>query len=81
MKGFSEVTGVFVIIFERGIYKQVPCFDDGNILYAKAKGGFIRLMDGYRTSCATVTWKIIDGVKFKSYNSRGINGIQEINKK
>lgn len=80
MKGFTEVQSVFCIILERGVFRQVPVFDDGSIIYAKAKGGYIRLMDGFRTSVPSVSWRLIDGAKVKATNTQGVNGLKVVKK-
>lgn len=47
---FQEVEGEAAVLVENGVYKQVPLFTRDGFLYAKASGGFVRLMaDGATT--------------------------------
>lgn len=47
---FQQIEGEAAIIVERGVYKQVDLYQRDGVLYAKAAGGFIRLMvDGSTT--------------------------------
>ena len=62
---FTKIDDAFVVVYSAGVFKQVDAFESNGFLYAKAKGGFVRLMDHGRTSVPSVTWQTIDGVSFK----------------
>lgn len=50
MSFFQEVEGEAAVLVENGVYKQVPLYLRDGYLYAKANGGFVRLMaDGSTT--------------------------------
>lgn len=50
MSFFHEVEGEAAILVENGVYRQVPLYLRDGYLYAKANGGFVRLMaDGATT--------------------------------
>lgn len=66
MSGFQELEGETALIVERGVYKQVPLFERAGALFAKAKGGFVRLSKDGSTSVSTVRMQelIYDGDLF-----------------
>lgn len=50
MSFFREIEGEVAILIENGVYKQTQIFVRDEHLYAKAGGGFVRLMaDGSTT--------------------------------
>lgn len=50
MSFFQEVEGEAAVLVENGVYHQVPLYTRDGFIYAKAKGGFVRLMaDGATT--------------------------------
>lgn len=52
MSFFKQVEGEAAVIVENGVYKQVDLYTRDGFLYAKASGGFIRLMADGATSKA-----------------------------
>lgn len=62
---FREIEGAYVILYERGVFKSVSVFERDSELFAKAKGGYIRLHDQKTTSHAMCRWEEIDGIEYK----------------
>lgn len=52
MSFFREVEGEAAVLVENGVFKQVPLYTRDGYLYAKAGGGFVRLMADGSTSKA-----------------------------
>lgn len=66
---FSIVTGAKVIISDRGIYRQVECYERGDMLFAAYRNGFVRLLARNITTVPHVKWDAIEGVRYREeYN-------------
>jgi hypothetical protein len=50
MSLFQEIEGAAAVLVENGIFKQVPLYQRDGFIFAKASGGFVKLMvDGSTT--------------------------------
>jgi len=50
MSLFKEIEGSAAVLVENGVYEQVPLFQRDGFIFAKAAGGFVKLMaDGTTT--------------------------------
>lgn len=50
MSLFKEVEGGAAVLVENGVFKQVPLYQRDGFIFAKAAGGFVKLMaDGSTT--------------------------------
>lgn len=56
MSGFKEIEGDTALIVERGVFRQVPLYERNGVLFAKAKGGFVRLSENGSTSHDAVSF-------------------------
>lgn len=65
MSAFVEIEGAYIVTHEAGVFRQVPAFERNGVLFAKQKGGFVRLQESKRTSHAKVRWEEISGVCFR----------------
>lgn len=66
---FTQVDDAQVIISVRGVYQPVDLYKRGEQLFAKFKGGFIRLLSSQGTTVSSIIWKEIEGVTFtEEYN-------------
>jgi len=54
MSFFKDIEGDGAVIVEKGVFKQVGLATRDGYLYAKAKGGYVRLMQDGSTSQASV---------------------------
>lgn len=50
MSFFKKIEGEGAIVVERGIYKQVELYERDGFIYAKAAGGFVKIMADGSTS-------------------------------
>ena len=53
---FWPIEGSAVVLYNKGIYRQVTIFVRKNELYAKHGGGFVRLMKAGHTSYSNMSW-------------------------
>ena len=65
MNMFHPVEDAMVILTTRGVFIEAPLYSYSDRLYAKAKGGHIRLMAQQLTSVHSIAWRVIEGVVFK----------------
>ena len=49
-------TESLVILFSKGVYKQVPIYERGGFVYAQHGTGFIQLRANSRTSFPGIAW-------------------------
>lgn len=64
MNLFHQIENAQVILRVRGVFKQVDVFKraypDGENLFAKSSGGYIRLIAEGKTSIPNIMWEDID---------------------
>jgi len=63
---FKPIEGSAVVLYNKGIYRQVTVFVRKGELYAKHGGGFVRLMKIGHTSYSNMSWgdiSVPDNVK------------------
>lgn len=77
---FQELEGDYAIIYERGVFKDVPLYQRGGMLFAKHKGGYIRVNKDGSTSSSSVSLKelVTDADLF--YDSFGRLSVQGTDK-
>jgi len=63
-QAFAQIVDSHVILSTRGTYSQADLHEWNDILFAKTKNGFIRLLQCESTTVKGVTWKSIHGTKF-----------------
>jgi len=53
---FRPIAGSAVVLYHKGLYKQVEVAERGNELYAKIGGGYAAMMHSGRTSYGDYAW-------------------------
>jgi len=56
MKLFHTINDAQIILYSKGVFKQVSLFHRGEDLFAKHGSGFIRVMRKGDTSAPSVSW-------------------------
>jgi hypothetical protein len=57
---FHIIDGAQVILRSRGVFYQRELYYQGDRLFAKHGGGFVRIGEGEATSAPTVSWEHMD---------------------
>lgn len=58
---FSIVEDAQVILFSKGVYRQVKVYERDGKFYAAQGSGFIRLSRGGQTTVPSIRWQETDG--------------------
>lgn len=53
---FEVVEDALVVLFSRGVYRQLPVFRRGDKFFAKVGAGFVRLHRGGSTTVPAIRW-------------------------
>ena len=61
MDRFTIVEDACVIVFSKGVYKQCDVYTRNGNYYAKASGGFVRLLRHGQTTVPAIRWYEGDG--------------------
>lgn len=64
MPAFHIIPDSYVIVRERGVWRQTKLFHRDGQLYAGLKGGFVQLRRQGGTTIPNISWDEIDGVRF-----------------
>lgn len=59
---FEKIKGATVVTWEKGVFKIADVYESEGLLFAAAKGGFVRIENSKSTSYKGLRWKSIHGV-------------------
>jgi len=60
--GFEVIDDATIIVYKRGIYKQVSAYKRNGNVYAGAGTGFVRLKMSGATSDPSLKWEEVEGL-------------------